>query len=143
MAAQNRVCRPSSKAALRAAGKARADAGKIITVLTDKPSLTSVLRQIIELSQEADAHEPARSGRPTDRTQLLALFDFVVARGFRLGTLTDAAGKRKRIGTAEKGELVQKAAVSLHLSPQHTRDLARQLADLVGSYNAGILELGN
>ena len=143
MANNNRLCRPSSKASLRAAGKARSDAQRFVTVLTDHPSLTAVLRQVLELTQEADAHDPIKPGRPVDRTKILRLFDFVVAGSFRLGTVTDATGRPARIGTAEKGQLVQEAAVHLCLSPQQTRDLARQLADLAGSYNAGIIEPGN
>jgi hypothetical protein len=39
----------------------------------------------------------------------------------------------QRVGTAEKGEIVQTAAEILNLSPQRVRDLARQLADLAAT----------
>jgi hypothetical protein len=136
MPAKDRHLRLPSTPAVAATHERRKDAGKFHPTMSSDP-VVGLVRAMLEFVQEADGQEPLHSGPPVKRQALLDLLNFVEERGYRLGAITQPDGSRKRIGTAEKGKLVQEAAVKLNLSPARVRDLARQLADMAANLPEG------
>lgn len=131
MPSKDRRLRMPSKQALAAAHERRKASGTFNTTWTDDPAVGAI-RALLLFVKDADMQGQRQAGRPIDREPLLRLLKFLEEGGYQLGAITNVSGHTARIGTAEKGSLVQDAARALNTSPSRVRDLARQLADIAG-----------